>query len=196
MSEKRQEGSGNSALPSNPAAAEQNGEVADRKSRRKFLVNAAVTTPVVLSVVSQSALGAACTVSGFLSGNLSNPQQQDFCGGRGRSYWQSQFSDRTTKYADVFGGVWGTGRRPWGAGITLYKVLNIRAGADLYHFGANSVAAYLNAMDPGVAYSMSPDEVVDIVNQVLTLGQYTHPGTGRVLDPQEVVDFFFGTFDM
>ncbi len=196
MSKKHQEDSENSALPSDQAVGEQSSsEAVDGKARRKFLISAAVTTPVVLSIISRPALGATCTVSGFLSGNLSNPQQQDFCGGRSRSYWKNQFSDTTTKYADVFGGVWKGRRGYWGNGTTLYRVLRKGARGDLYQFGSHSVAAYLNAVDPGVAYSMSPAEVVDIVDQVLTLGQYTHPGTGRVLDPQEVADFFFGTFD-
>jgi len=195
MNKQYREDSENNALAPETVDDEQASETADRKGRRKFLVGAAVSTPVILSIVSRPALGGACTVSGFLSGNLSNPHAQEICGGRSPGYWINHLSDTTTKYADVFGGVWYGRYGAWDANTTLYQALAMTGNEDRYQFGAHSVAAYLNAVDPGIAYSMTPTEVINIVSDVLVLGQYTHPGTGRVMDAQEVVDFFFGTFD-
>jgi len=57
-------------------------------TRRKFLKGAAAVTPVLLSVKSAPLLARNCTLSGQLSGNLSN-HDDEICGGEGCSpgYW-------------------------------------------------------------------------------------------------------------
>jgi len=61
---------------------------ANGNARRKFLKGAAAVTPVLLSVNSAPVWARNCTLSGQLSGNLSN-HDDEICGGEGCSpgYW-------------------------------------------------------------------------------------------------------------
>ena len=62
--------------------------------RRSFLKKAGVTS-LVLSLPSQSVWGSSCTVSGNMSGNLSNPSQTG-CRVTGKSpaYWRSMLEPK------------------------------------------------------------------------------------------------------
>lgn len=64
------------------------------EKRRSFLKKAGVTS-LVLSLPSQSVWGASCTVSGNMSGNLSNPNQTN-CSvtGKSPSHWRSIISQQ------------------------------------------------------------------------------------------------------
>jgi len=62
-------------------------------SRRKFAKTGLIAAPVIMSLNSRSALGAgySCTISGLLSGNLSNPGYDDLCGGNTPGYWKNHY---------------------------------------------------------------------------------------------------------
>lgn len=168
--------------------------------KRRLLKGVLTTAPVVMAVSSKPALANFCTVSGFLSGNLSNPNSQTYCGGRSPGYWMNHVSAdmHGMTFKHVFGGVWrgNLGDWPSDAHLTpsLHAVLNMNGNEDRYEFGAHAVAAYQNALTNS-SYPLSVFDVGNIVSQVLATGYYVHAGTGRSLDPQETVDFFYQTFD-
>lgn len=170
------------------------------RSKRRLLKGVVTTAPVVMAVSSKSALANFCTVSGFLSGNLSNPNSQTYCGGRSPGYWMNHVTDemRHLSFKAVFGDVWMGDLGDWPRDDhhtpKLNEVLNMVGHEDRYQFGAHAVAAYQNALLHS-DYPLSVFDVGDIVSQVLVSGYYTHSGTGRTLDAQEVRDFFFQTFD-
>lgn len=174
--------------------SEKGSEGADH-SKRKLLKGLVTTAPVVMAMSSKPALANFCTVSGFLSGNLSNPNGQTYCGGRSPGYWINHVPEKyvSTTFKDVFGANWGS---DWMPDPTLYEVLKMGGGDDRFQFGAHAVAAFLNA-DPTMPpdYPLSVLEVGDMVGQILLSGSYFHPGTGQTLDAQQVVLFFEGTFD-
>ncbi|HEC19857.1 MAG TPA: hypothetical protein ENI97_11010 [Gammaproteobacteria bacterium] len=149
-----------------------------------------------MAVSSKPALAHFCTVSGFLSGNLSHHDDRHYCGGRSPGYWMNHVTPemKTRTFREVFGDVWRGKYGKWSGDPTLYEVLKMTGHDDRYQFGAHAVAAFQNALEFS-DYPMSVDEVVDIVAQVLAFGYYTSPGTGQTLDAQDVVGFFYQTFD-
>ncbi len=169
-------------------------------TRRKFLVKGvASAAPVILTVTSRPAMGGNfCTPSGFLSGNLSNPDDSRSCNGLSPGYWKNHFPDRFkhTRFSSLFGGVWVDGSgAAWNPDVTLKEVLHFRGHEDRYKFGTHAVATYLNAeYRTRLHYPMEVETVVDIVQQVLTTGVYTDPSTGLTMDAMEVKDFFEGTY--
>lgn len=78
-------------------------------ARRRFLKGAAASAPVILTLTARPAWAVNCTLSGQLSGNLSNPLDQ--CGGEGCSpgYWKTHMERWHPEYQppllfkDVFG---------------------------------------------------------------------------------------------
>ncbi len=165
-------------------------------SKRKLLKGLVATAPVVMAISSKPALANFCTVSGFLSGNLSNPNSQTFCGGRSPGYWINHVTPEMQgmTFKQVFGGVWQGDSGNWLGDPSLYDVLKMEGHEDHYQFGAHAVAAYQNALLFS-DYPLTVLEVGDIVGQVLTFGYYTHEGTGQTLDAQQVVGFLLQTFD-
>lgn len=168
-------------------------------SKRRLLKGAVTAAPVVMAVSSKPALARFCTVSGFLSGNLSNNNTGQHCGGRSPGYWINHCTKEMqhTTFLEVFGDVWHGDMGDWPRNHhtpTLYDVLKMTGNEDRYQFGAHAVAAYQNALEFS-GYPMSIYDVGAIVSEVLQYGYYTHPVTGRTLDAQEVVDFFYQTFD-
>jgi len=175
-------------------------------SKRRLLKGVVGTTPVILAVSSKPVLAGWCTVSGFLSGNLSTHHDNQYCGGRSPGYWIGPNgipkSDKTL-FRNVFGGVWedGTGLK-WQikyngineVGPTLRDVLAMTGNQDRYQFGAHAVAAYMNAMNSTGSY-MPAAQVLQIVGEVLAFGYYTDPTTGQTLNAEQVVDFIQQTFD-
>lgn len=65
-------------------------EHARASARRRFIKGTAAASPILLSLVSRPVMGAArfCTASGLMSGNLSQPQTSDGCGGLSPGYWK------------------------------------------------------------------------------------------------------------
>ncbi len=175
-----------------------------RLARRKFLIKgASASAPIILTVASRPAMGGNfCTPSGFLSGNLSNPDDDDdddhSCNGKSPGYWKHRFPQKykDVRFSTIFGGVWHDGHgRPWDPDITLYEVLKLKGHDDRHRFGFHSVAVYFNAVYRlDLNYPMRTETVVDIVQQILTLGVYTDPSTGISMDAHEVKHFFEGTY--
>lgn len=183
-------------------------------SRRRLLKGVVGATPVILAVSSKPVLAGMCRVSGYLSGNLSQPEKETLCGGHSPEYWRYRIAknDKTTFY-NKFGCIWRDGygidwpkptkdkystysldTNKQAKTPTFYKVLNMLYDEDQYKLGSYAVAAYLNAYNvPG--YGLAPDEVKDMVQQVVAFGEYKDPSTGKVLDAQELVAFFAQTFD-
>lgn len=171
-------------------------------ARRKFLIKgAAASVPVILTVASRPAMGGNfCTPSGFLSGNLSNPEDDRLmCNGKSPGFWRNRFPHhyKNVKFSTVFGGVWvDGGGTPWNPDATLHEVIHYRGTEDRYKLGAHSVAAYLNAeYRTKLNYPMRTETVVDVVRQVLTMGVYTDPSTGLSMDALEVKSFFQDTYN-
>ena len=182
----------------------ENGSGDASHSKRKLLKGIVTTAPVVMAISSKPALANFCTVSGFLSGNLSNPNSEKSCGGRSPGYYKSKHGvphDDPTTFHKVFDGVWrGNDGVYWsppdmmGKGTpTFYEVLNMGGNNDHYEFGAHAIAAYLNAHNI-VGYGLKPEEVTTMVYDIITNGVYTHPGTGKTLDAQGFVYFITQTF--
>ena len=181
-------------LPVKGSAAKATGE--PDSSKRRLIKGVAKAAPVVMAVSSKPALANFCTVSGFLSGNLSNHDDQHYCGGRSPGYWMNHVTPemKDVTFKEVFGDNWYGDTGTWMGEPTLYQVLKMNGHEDRYQFGAHAVAAYQNALKFS-DYPMSIYDVGDIVSQVLVTGYYTSPGTGQTLDAQQVVDFFYQTFD-
>jgi len=167
--------------------------------RRKFVKGAAAAAPIILTVTSRPAMGGNfCTPSGFLSGNLSNPDDQMPCNGRSPGYWKTHFPSQYegVRFAQVFGGVWMDGSgQPWSAGVTLKQVLRFKGHEDRYEFGFHAVAAYFNAeYRERLHFPMTTDTVIDMVQQILMFGLYTEPTTQMSMDAVEVKNFFESTY--
>lgn len=189
---------------------------ADR-SKRHLLKGVISTAPVVLAVSSKPALANFCTVSGFLSGNLSNPNSQTYCGGRSPGYWMNHgHPDKSLSFKAVYGKNWegnysvylnhsdkddGPKCYPlkvdgsWVGEPTLDRVLRMDGNDDLHQFGAHATAAYLNSVAFAGTYPMTKFQVGEIVADVLQNREYYNEATGKTLDILEVIEFFEQTYD-
>lgn len=191
-------------------------ETANPDSRRRFLKGAAGATPILMTVASRPALGAQCTPSAWVSGNLSDHGHERLtCGGRSPGYWKARAEMwSTTRYqpgtcsqkldyrnntctayngdGTPFNAVFATGNRYYD-GKTLMQVLWLQGNEDPFQLGAHIVAALLNA-DSIPDYGMRPEDVVDIYRQLVTTGVY-QPSAGDPMTAQDVVLFIQNTFD-
>lgn len=118
-----------------------------QESRRKFLKGAAATTPVLLTIASRPVWARNCTLSGQLSGNLSN-QDDEPCSGEGCTpgYWHNRGSSigawsklfpEDMPFVEAF-------QRDAFPGKTLYEVVNPedRLGADDMNLPQNCSISY------------------------------------------------------
>ncbi len=187
--------------------------------RRRILKGAAVATPLMMTVASRPVLGAQCTPSAWVSGNLSDHDHDRLsCGGRSPGYWKANphrwagtgFNPGTCEETSRFGTCYeynsdGTpfhrfnrlDRRGVFPGHyyrnkTLMQVLWLRGHQDPYQLGAHIVAALLNAASfPD--YGMTVRQVIHMYGQLARRG-YFQPSTGDPMSPQEVVLFIQNTF--
>lgn len=182
------------------------------EARRRVLKGAAAV-PVLMTVVSRPVLGAQCTPSAWVSGNLSDNGKDRICGGRSPGYWQTNRQDRWaptgcypgtplpskknangttnayqadgTKFHSVFSG------SQYG-NKSLMQVLWLDGTEDRYQLGQHIVAALLNAASiPD--YGMSVEDVKEIYRQLELLGYY-ETSTGETMTPEAVVLFIQNTF--
>ena len=125
-------------------------------ARRRFIKGTAVASPVLLSLVSRPVMGAArfCSASGLMSGNLSQPQTSEGCGGLSPGYYknnawpplyESGTKNGNTKPYTFSGGtkfhpLFATGKYNYGSSSML-KVLWTEPGSFAFH----TIAALLNA---------------------------------------------------
>lgn len=181
-------------------------------SRRRLIKGAAVA-PILMTVVSRPVLGAQCTPSAWVSGNLSDHgHERDTCGGRSPGYWQTNrhnrwaptgyypgtkvdesnegfgtdpYKDDGTKFHAVFAGTHYGNK-------TLMQVLWLEGHQDQYQLGAHIAAALLNAASiPD--YGMSVDDVKEMYKQLELTGYY-QPSAGDPMTPEAVVLFIQNTF--
>lgn len=180
-------------------------------SKRRLLKGIITTAPVVMAISSKPALANFCGVSGFLSGNLSHHNADKRCGGYSHGHYKQEIPETdTTTFYEVFhhtvweghGGKWGMPNTTQHTGThnthstgtpTFHEVLWMQGNEDTYMFGAHAIAAYLNAHNvPG--YGLEPDTVREMVRQIIEVGVYTHPGTGKTLDAEEFAYFIDQTY--
>lgn len=162
-------------------------------SRRRFLKGAGIAAPaVIMTVSSKPVLARHCTVSGTLSGNLSDPDHDHFCAGRTPGYWANHGDDWPHPYtpgrcdsrhggsgvcgAYVDGTPFHSGyansdgqRGPFGGNLygsaTMMEVLQMSGVDDRYQLGAHAVAALLNALHFGdEIFGYNEDQIIEMWN--------------------------------
>lgn len=131
---------------SNKPQAEVNGA---NLSRRKFAKAGLISAPVLMTLASRPALGAyQCSVSGAISGNLSNIDDSISCGSKSPGWWKNNADSiwlaagytRDVKFHDVFS------RTTYDYGdMTLQDVMEAGGTQDPYRVGFQAVGALLNA---------------------------------------------------
>ncbi|BCO30259.1 hypothetical protein TspCOW1_03620 [Thiohalobacter sp. COW1] len=191
-------------------------------TRRRILKGAALT-PVLLSLSSRPVLGAECTISGFMSGNVSDHGHDDCACGftpgawktpdRGDGNWnhtpfdpgtcanskgkgKGQCNSYNSDGTPFFSPGTFSGSDPHYAGKTLMQVLWLQGNQDPHQFGAHIVAALLNSYAiPG--YGMSPADVQAIYANVDANGGaaagYYMGNNGKILTVEQVVAFIQST---
>ena len=189
----------------------------DPGSRRRLLKGAALS-PVLLSLTSRPVLGAECTISGFMSGNVSDHGHDDCTCGFTPGAWKTpyvgdgnwnnvpyepgtcqdsngngqcnSYKDDGTPFAASRGGPFDC-TDPRYADKTLMQVLWLGGNEDPFQFGAHIVAALLNAHAvPG--YGMTPEAVKAIYANVDENGYYKG-GNGKNMNTEQVVAFIQST---
>jgi hypothetical protein len=148
------------------------------QSRRKFIKGAAAATPIVLSVASRPVWARNCSLSGQLSGNLSNDDGTP-CAGEGCStdFWGQSINSSLfhPKFPPQMLFYEAFGRNPF-PGKTLFQVVSknianneiaVQLGCKptsecrtaLLELGAQAVAALQNTTSP-VKYDLNLDTVI------------------------------------
>lgn len=183
------------------------------EGRRRILKGATVA-PLLMTVASRPVLGAQCSPSAWVSGNLSDHgHERDTCGGRSPGYWKTNrhhrwastgyqpgtpigdekndngtacnYHEDGTKFHHVFAG------SQYG-NKSMMQVLWLTEGEDRYQLGSHIVAALLNAASiPD--YGVSVEDVKEIYRQLELTGYY-QTSTGETMTPQAVVLFIQNTF--
>jgi hypothetical protein len=179
-------------------------EHARAEARRRFIKGAAVASPVLLSLVSRPVMGAAryCSASGFMSGNLSQPHTSESCGGLSPGYYKNNawpslyesgtkngntkpytFSDGTT-----FHPLFATGTYNYGT-KSMLEVLWTQPGSFAFH----TIAALLNAASGINGYALTTSQVIDIWNQINSVGYY-QTSNGFQMSESDAKAFFENTY--
>lgn len=187
---------------------------------RRRLLKGVATGSVLMTVANRPAMGAWCTPSAWVSGNLSQPDKlRKTCGGRSPGFWRTRVERWPSKYST---GTCATqtqgpcssynadgtpfhitvinaeGKRGvfFGSSFgtrTLMQVLWLEGSGDPHRLGMHIVAALLNAATiPD--YGMSENMVREIWRQVSTQGFY-QPSVGDPMYPADVVMFIQNTFE-
>lgn len=157
-------------------------------SRRRFAKGSiAVGSAVLFTLANRSALANQCSVSGMMSGNLSNPQTQVVCEGCTPGYWQTHPERWPAPYEpgtcanSQSDGPNGTGRavcRSWNndgtrfhsvfsgmmyGDATMMQILQMNGNQDPYQLGAHAVAALLNSAILA-NFGHTPDDIISMYN--------------------------------
>lgn len=184
--------------------------------RRHLIKGIGATAPLMMTIASRPVLGAQCTPSAWVSGNLSDHGQTRMsCGGRSPGYWKTRggrwavtgFVPGTCKHSamtHVCRGYKsdGTAFHQSAGGIfagrvfghkTMMQVLWLNGNEDPYQLGAHIVAALLNAASiPD--YGMDRNDVAEMYRQLVTAGLY-QPSVGEAMTAQDCVRFIQNTFE-
>lgn len=179
----------------------------NRKASRRAILGGLAAAPIVTTLANRPAFARRCTPSAAASIGLENSLEAlgMTCGGYNQEYWkrfgQSRELDR--RFADVFGANWQPGfgigakkNNPWLADPTLRDVLHMEEWEDRDGFAGRAVTAYLNAIDPRVAYTMRSDDIKNMVRPILQNRGFNPLGPGGpVWDRTQVNTFLQSTFD-
>lgn len=152
------------------------------KDRRQFIKRAIIAAPFILTVTSRPVWACNCTMSGQMSGNLSDGDEP--CGGQGCSpdcwknhtkMWHYKFPPERL-FEDVFG------VNPfYPDNPTLYQIIDKYKSRDdpveplVLVLGFHAVAALQNAAT-SVSYDLTVDQVITEVNAAYT--KYLSSGGG------------------
>ncbi len=158
-------------------------------SRRRFLKGASIAAPVIMTVASRPVLANHCTVSGTLSGNLSNPDDDHYCAGLTPGYWRNHVEwpypytagrcdshtgggNHCDRYVDgtPFHLGYSNSQRQAGpfegdlyGNLSMMEVIILNGRDDRYQLGAHAVAALLNAAHFGVdIFGYTPQQIIDM----------------------------------
>ena len=155
-------------------------------SRRKFSKTGLLVAPAIYTLASKPAFGNHCSISGHLSGNLSQPNDH-VCGGCTPGYWGQHPRMWPTTYepGSCTDGMAGNHCKfnsynndgtmfhhaSYGFGGSLYqgesmmRVIHMAGNEDSYQLGAHAVAALLNSIRLGEElYGMTPQLVIQLFN--------------------------------
>ena len=118
-------------------------------SRRKFTKAGLIAPPVLMTLFSRPALGAyQCTVSGGMSGNLSNIDHNVVCRGKSPGWWKNNsdsfWSQAGFSRSDKFHPMFSTHFHNYG-NLTLQEVMDLPGHLDPNQVGFQAVGALLNA---------------------------------------------------
>lgn len=203
----------------------ENGQTGNLQGRpvsveRRRLIKGVATGSVLMTVANRPAMGAWCTPSAWVSGNLSQPDKlRKTCGGRSPGFWRtrverwpSRYSPGTcatstpgtcTSYNDDgtpfhmalinAAGLRGVFYGTTFGTRTLMQVLWLEGSGDPYRLGAHIIAGLLNAATVP-DYGMNENMVKEIWRQIEMQGYY-QPSVGDPMYPQDVVKFLQNTFD-
>lgn len=186
--------------------------------RRKLAKAGIIATPVLMSLTGRNAMGAQCSPSGFMSGNLSNHgHENDTCGGGySPGYWGthpeewpnvskgdpvtinpgtcdlSASKGSITSNCTVYNSDGTMFHEAFAGsayvGMTMMQVLWEQEGSLAFH----AVASFLNAvMVPG--YGVPVQTIVDMVNSVLNTGYYV-TGSGDEMNEEDVKDYLISLY--
>ena len=181
-------------------------------SRRRLGV-AALSTSVIVGLQSRplraAGVGGNCTISGWVSGNVSLHGEAQACGGRTPGAWQggSPPEHRDSWAHITIGALFGTHYyvAESGENSTLREANLLDAVSknvkfnDLERFQHErqlirfGTAAWLNARY--LDYPLKPHAVVDIVKETLENGGEYKPHLGETLTAEEVKNFLENTMD-
>jgi hypothetical protein len=180
---------------------------AGQRSRRRFGKIALGVTPVVATLYGRPLWAAAnCTPSGWVSGNTSNHHELGDCAGKTPGYWQGPASkrqhsgwndihDKLLNSSHGFPGLnYYVAGQPAtmqqaveGPGKTAFRDVGMLE-RQLVRFGT---AALLNARFV-IGYSLTQDQVAEMVAMAILDGRYISPG-GDYLDAVQVKSFLENT---
>jgi hypothetical protein len=141
------------------------------KDRRRFIKRAIIAAPFILTVTSRPVWAANCTLSGQLSGNLSDGDEP--CGGQGCSpgYWKNHTVMWHDAFQpdDLFDVVFKV--NPFDPDTpTLYQIIDKYLGPNdpfeplVLVLGFHAVAALQNAATT-VSFDLTVDQVINSVNE-------------------------------
>lgn len=161
------------------------------KDRRRFIKRAIIAAPFILTVASQPVWANTCSISGQMSGNLSD-QNYDCGQGCSPGYWKNHEDEWMVYSPDNKYGVVFNVYPPDGIGnLTFHEVFNLcKGGVTDGHLqlAFHAVAALLNAAHPNVGFLYAPNQVIGYVQQVYNNSSSLPPGYNTVEDLKDHFD--------
>jgi hypothetical protein len=162
----------------------------ENAGRRRFARSGLAASGIIATLTSRPVLGAVCkSPSGFLSGNLSKPDECTTLGGVSPGYWKNKTDWPVSpglKFCKVFTATSG----PFST-VTLVALLDPQE-YDKYGLGRHLVAAYLNYMSGRTPF-LKLETLQAMWNEIRLKGYFT-PTAGVTWTPDQVVSYISKTF--